>query len=512
MGGSEDTMIAYRPMSMQLNVLGYITCLSLFGCVRLAAQTPPANDSRPVLVSDPTPARSPVILKAVNDPHTGKGSFWFDGREDAPAIRVKPGEDMRLTYINAMSAHSQEHCIGVPCMNMTNLHFHGLHVSPDAPQDDVITMMAMPGQSLHYTVNIPTDQPPGLYWYHTHPHGESYQQDLDGMSGAIVIEGMERYVPKIRGMRERVLVLRDRLIEENDPAGPELRRTVDIPATGCGASAEAPEHLFTLNGALRPGIAIAPGERQFWRIVNASPDLYADLQVDGEQLEIVALDGMPLSFHNPKRRVEITSHILVPPAGRVEAIVTGPGAGARASLRTRCFDTGPDGDPNPAMVLADLVDVAQSDHQISNTSVRPLAPLYKPVPATTITRIENSPSDFVVTFTEDKKGFYINGKKYGPSDPPMTIVSIGAFHHWRVVNDTHEVHPFHIHQVHFLAYAENGRRLSGPEWLDTVNVPVRGNADLIMDFTDPIIRGVSLFHCHLLSHEDKGMMAKILFK
>ena len=164
------------------------------------------------------------------------------------------------------------------------------------------------------------------------------------------------------------------------------------------------------------------------------------------------------------------------------------------------------------MVLADLVDVTQSDHEVSNTAVQPRAPLHKPVSSTTITRIENSPSDFVVTFTEDKKGFYINGKKYGPSDPPMTSVSIGAFHHWRVVNDTHEVHPFHIHQVHFLAYAENGRRLSQPEWLDTVNVPVQGSVDLMMDFTDPIIRGVSLFHCHLLSHEDKGMMAKILFK
>jgi FtsP/CotA-like multicopper oxidase with cupredoxin domain len=118
----------------------------------------------------------------------------------------------------------------------------------------------------------------------------------------------------------------------------------------------------------------------------------------------------------------------------------------------------------------------------------------------------------VVTFTEDKKGFYINDKKYGPSDPPMTSVSIGAFRHWRVVNNTREVHPFHIHQVHFLVYAQNGQRLDHPEWLDTVNVPVEGSVDLMMDFTNPIIRGVSLFHCHLLSHEDKGMMAKILFK
>ena len=244
-------------------------------------------------------------------------------------------------------------------MNMTNLHFHGLHVSPDAPQDDVITMMAMPGQSLHYVVNIPLDQPPGLYWYHTHPHGESYQQDLDGMSGAIVIDGMERYVPEVRHMRERILVLRELVAEGNGPAASELRRRVQIPATACGTSTEKPERVFTVNGAVRPQIAIAPGERQFWRIVNASPDRYADLKVDTEQLEIVALDGMPLSFHDPKHRVEFRDHILVPPAGRVEAIVTGPKAGAQASLRTLCFDTGPDGDPNPAMVLADIVDSPQ---------------------------------------------------------------------------------------------------------------------------------------------------------
>ena len=64
----------------------------------------------------------------------------------------------------------------------------------------------------------------------------------------------------------------------------------------------------------------------------------------------------------------------------------------------------------------------------------------------------------------------------------------------------------------FLAYAENGVPLAHPEWLDTVNVPYAGSVDVILDFTDPIIKGMSVFHCHLLNHEDKGMMAKILFK
>jgi FtsP/CotA-like multicopper oxidase with cupredoxin domain len=234
--------------------------------------------------------------------------------------------------------------------------------------------------------------------------------------------------------------------------------------------------------------------------------------VDDEQLQIVALDGMPFAFHNPRHRFEFADHVLIPPAGRVEAIVTGPRRGLKASLRTLCFDTGPDGDPNPAMVLADMVDLAQADRKAHVAQIPARPPIYQPLSLKFINTVESGATDFVVTFTEDKKGFYINGRKYGPGDPPMTTVAVGTYHHWRVVNDTLEVHPFHIHQVHFLVYSQNGERLARPEWLDTVNVPVKGSVDLIMDFTDPIIRGVSLFHCHLLNHEDKGMMAKILFK
>ncbi len=489
-------------------------CIAIFGSMRTAAQGPTASgeNSTPPLLSNPPEARSPIVLSAINDPNTGRAAFSFNGREDAPVIHANPGEDIRLTYVNAMSTNSHEQCIDRPCMNMTNLHFHGLHVSPDVPQDDVLTMMAMPGQSLEYVVNIPLDQPPGLYWYHTHPHGESYQQDLDGMSGAIVIDGIERYVPEIRHMRERILVLRDQVIGKDDPASQELMRRVDLSTKSCSASTEQPERIFTVNGALRPQIAVTAGERQFWRIVNASPDLYADLQVDGEQLEIVALDGMPLAFHNPKQPVEFASHVLVPPAGRVEAIITGPKPGDGAKLRTGCFDTGRDGDANPAMVLADLVNVAQPGLEPGTTPVDARLPVHKLLSPALVAHVEKSSPDFILNFTEDKNGFYINGRKFRQSDPPMTTVSIGAFHHWRVMNGTHEVHPFHIHQVHFLIYAQNGVRLERPEWLDTVNVPVEGNVDLMMDFTDPIIRGVSLFHCHLLSHEDKGMMAKILFK
>lgn len=484
----------------------------------LYGQALPVKDSvnHSVVVTDPPEVRSPFVLYAVNDPKTGKSAFLFQGKEIPPVIRTSPGSEVHLTYVNHLSNESQEQCVDGRCRNMSNLHFHGLHISPNAPQDDVITMMAMPGESLHYTLQIPSDQPPGLYWYHTHPHGESYQQALDGMSGAIVIDGIERYVPEVKKMRERILILRDRVVEENDPEASSLKQRVEIPAAACGSSGEELERIFTVNGSVRPQIPIAPGERQFWRIVNASPDLYADIQIDTERLEVVALDGMPLAFHDPNHRREFRDHVLVPPAGRVEAIVTGPPSGAHAALRTRCFDTGPDGDPNPSMVMADLVDLPQALPHVENSHSHipneNVTPVYKPLAAKLIGNLENRVSDFVVTFTEDKQGFYINGKKYGPSDPPMTTVTVGAFQHWRVENKTKEVHPFHIHQVHFLAYAIEDKPLQHPEWLDTVNVPVGGSIDLVMDFTDPIIRGMSLFHCHLLKHEDKGMMAKILFK
>jgi len=463
------------------------------------------------IVTDPAEARSPVTLLAVSDPEGGRGAFAFRGKAQAPVIRATPGESIRVTYKNAMAPANGEKCATGPCMNMTNLHFHGLHVSPSAPEDDVISMIAMPGESLEYTVNIPRNQPPGLYWYHTHPHGESYRQALDGMSGAIVIEGIGHYAPEILNMRERILVLRDRAFEKNDSEAKHLKQVVQMPPGQCGASTGSPERVFTVNGTVRPKIPIGAGERQFWRIVNASPDLYADLQIDRAQLEIVALDGMPLAYHDPNRRKRLASHMLVPPAGRIEVIVTGPPAGAKAKLRTLCFDTGPDGDPNPAMVLADLV---QGVKPRAKRPSRPdtQQPIFDVLSQKKLAELEASAPEYTLIFTEDKDGFYINGKKYSPDSEPMTRVRIGDYHHWRVVNKTREAHPFHIHQVHFLFVASNEKRQSEPEWLDTVNVPVEGSVDLIMDFSDPIIRGMSVFHCHLLNHEDKGMMAKILFE
>ena len=503
-------MIA-RQILRAIHQLELMAAISIIWTANVDCQSihPPIGTPLP----DPPQVVTSFELQAINDPATGKGTFVFEGHEDSPVIRAVPGGTIQLDYLNQMSKSSSEVCVEGPCMNMTNLHFHGLHVSPNAPGDDVLTMIAMPGESLHYTVDIPADQPPGLYWYHTHPHGESYQQDLDGMSGAIVIDGMDRYFPEIKNMKEKILILRDAELEQGDPSSALLKDAVELAPYGCGAATSEATRVFTVNGVVRPKIAIASGEKQFWRIVNASPDLYADLEVDSESMTIVALDGMPLTYHDPRRHVEKLRHVLLAPAGRVEVIVKGPKPGRTTSLRSLCVNTGADGDPNPLMVLADLDTSARESAPMHSVQAGPYDKAkYKPLPNRIRDQLERSAPDFTVKFSEDKKGFYLNDRKFARDDDPMTRAKVGTYAHWRVTNATNEIHPFHIHQVHFLVYGRAGAPLRRPEWMDTVNLAPNESLDLIMDFTDPIIRGVSVFHCHLLKLEDKGMMAKILFE
>jgi hypothetical protein len=109
LGGWKRTVVT----SINRSFLACLTCLGLFCGVQLEARGPLTATavSKPVLVSDPPETRSPVSLKAINDPHTGKAAFSFDGREDPPVIRANAGEEIHLTYTNAMSTHSQEHCV-----------------------------------------------------------------------------------------------------------------------------------------------------------------------------------------------------------------------------------------------------------------------------------------------------------------------------------------------------------------------------------------------------------------
>ncbi|MBV8490229.1 MAG: multicopper oxidase family protein [Candidatus Eremiobacteraeota bacterium] len=484
-----------------------LACAALIACGGGSALTPqgvqrPAGNADlanpPEVTSDGGVAR--LTLTAAIDPSTGGPGLRYNGAFAAPTIRVAPGDTIDVTYVNDLPSSTKEP------LDMANLHFHGLTVSPNAPGDDAITTTAMPGQTLHYRVRIPATQPPGLYWYHSHAHGESNWQTFNGMSGAIVLNGVASFEPQTGGLPERIVVLRNALAHPSYAATlPHARR----PSAACARTFGIPGEYTTVNGEPVPvNIAMTPERRQFWRVANASADGYYDLSIDGATLVLVSTDGVPNTAY-PGGIEQRVHHVVVPPAGRIEFIVDGARAGA--AFRTACFYAGPLGGANPAQVLGTMTNAAPAV---------PFVPAPGPTPASYGTYEKPIGTAYAqqrtVFFSENPAGtvFYLNGKSYHPNDKPMFVARAGTVERWTLYNFTQEAHAFHIHQVHFIQQDVNGKK-QPQVWWDTINLPAalpRGKPSIVhvlVDFRDPIVRGTFLFHCHILQHEDLGMMAKI---
>jgi suppressor of ftsI len=426
--------------------------------------------------------------------------FWNGEAGVAPTIHVSPGDTIVIDLLDSLPQP------GKP--GEMNLHFHGLSVSPKKPADDVITMLAMPGDTLHYVVPIPKTQQPGLYWYHPHVFPEvDLQVGQDGMSGAIVVDGLERHIPALAKMQSRVIIVRATGLADINarPNGHPLPHLNGAPP--CGAD---PGFTISLNGVVKPNIPIGAGESQFFRVINATGHKTLRLAVDNASLQVVALDGVALDAYPGTGPTETVSDVVLPVAARAEFVVTGPAAGT-AKFRTLCFNAGPGGDEDPDIVLGTLQVRPGAIHGMRHAAfanLRASGPLPNagPLPAPVITR--------TVTLSEDDKHMYINGQTFHMTDPPMYVVKVGTVEKWIVTNVTDEIHDFHMHQTHFVLKEINGVRVHHPYWADSVVVPhekdhVPGTVTLLMDFRDPVIRGTFMFHCHILDHEDSGMMAKI---
>jgi suppressor of ftsI len=474
---------------------------------------------QPPLASDlmnPTEVRAVngvanVSIAAVINPSTGGPAIAYNGTIGLPTIRVSPGDTIAVTYANDLPASSVEP------FNNTSLHFHGLSVSPNAPGDDSIDVLAMPGQTLHYQIAIPASHPPGVYWYHPHPHGESNWQVYNGMTGAIVIDGLASIAAETAGLPERILILRN-LLQAPQFSALGIRRRArgtaavrhDATSTVCSQPFGIGGEYTTVDGRDAGGpIVMIAGKQQLWRIVNASADGYYDLSLDGEKLHVVSIDGVALKEY-PGGAEQDVPDLVIPPAGRADVIVTGP-SHAGVAFRTTCFDTGPAGDPNPPQVLGTIA--------LGTPAGLPAVPAPGATARARGTYDEPIGSTIAqhrtVAFSEDDNGFYLNGQAYSPTSAPMFTAKSGTVEEWTLTNETTEVHAFHIHQVHFVALDVDG--VTQPaRWSDTLNLPIV-HADgtpsvthVLIDFRDPLIRGTFLFHCHILEHEDGGMMAKIL--
>jgi FtsP/CotA-like multicopper oxidase with cupredoxin domain len=487
---------------------------------------------------------------------TGETHFCYvaaDGSE-APTLRLQPGDLLILRLKNqeprgaaAPHIHSAKPGCTTGAMSpaSTNLHFHGLTIPPVCHQDDVLNTLIQPGDHpFEYRVRIPANEPPGLYWYHPHVHGMSKAQVLGGASGALIVEGIERADPQLAGLPERVFIIRDRELVNPDaaplqtdavPPPPVVRDSEgDILNTGTGGGKPAKD--LSLNFVPVPFpeytagvIQMRPGERQLWRILNASAITYLDLQVliddQLQALGVVCLDGVPV---NTDRRMVWQSHALVPPAGRVEIVVKGPPAGRKASFVTRTVDTGPAGENDPTRPLATLVSSTDAPLPRSHleASPQPLPPsqvpwlgTVQPVRTRKLYFTEqprdpkdpNSLIDFFIT---------VEGQTPKLFDPASTTPDIvahqGDVEDWIIENRTQELHAFHIHQLHFMLLDWNGIPLDEPFLRDTINVaywdgksPDYPSVRLRMDFRSPNVVGTFVYHCHLLEHEDGGMMGVI---
>jgi FtsP/CotA-like multicopper oxidase with cupredoxin domain len=455
-----------------------------------------------------------VELSVAIDPHTQMPRFFYRGMlGGAPTLRVHRGDRIEIAFTNALPANDR---MG----NATNLHFHGLVVAPRAPGDDTLTTLAYPGQTLHYTVDIGADQQPGLYWYHPHAHGNTFRQvGLGGMSGAIVVEGLEHDDPALASMRERLLVVRDvfdsldsNTLREHPELAPHENEN-GAPNQPCRRTAGT--HI-TLNDAVDPPIAFAPHETQFFRVLNATASRFLDLSLGRAHLRLIALDGVALDAYPGARTNVPFTHLVVAPGARAEFTVTDAQPGER--LETACYDAGPAGDADPAEVLATIVpSAADAAHPVAGAAIaRERNPLARALPPPVLDRVVR----FTETAHNGAVAFAINGTSYDPDAPPLFTAKVGTVERWTIVNESLEVHAFHIHQVHFVPLSLNGRPVPR-YWLDTLTIPpaaqrpgggaaVPSRSVVLVDFRDPIIRGTFVFHCHLLDHEDGGMMAKII--
>jgi FtsP/CotA-like multicopper oxidase with cupredoxin domain len=486
------------------------------------------------------------------------------GRE-SPNLRVNPGDLVILHLKNALTSLSPEtegapqaHAhmrsqTGSPCSQQimsavsTNLHFHGLTIPPRCHQDDVMKTSVQPGDSFEYRFRIPEDEPPGLYWYHPHIHGFSKQQLLGGASGALIVQGIERAKKLTAGLPERVFIIRDLdLINPNaapdksEPVVPKFLIDRDGDAANNGTGFGKPAKDLSINYVPVPypnytpaRIEMRPGEKQLWRVLNASAITYLNLAVIyhrvAQPLGLVAMDGVPMNHSDPRgESVNPQTHIALPPGARVEFIVEGPAEGDSGLLVTRTVDTGPGGENDPNRMLAKIVasPTAPEPRSTLRTSPDPLPPptetwlaAVAPVRTRRLYFSEkltdpNDPTsaiEFYLTVDgQEPKMFDMN------SELPNIVAQQGTVEDWIIENRSRELHAFHIHQLHFLLLDYMGRLVNEDFLRDTVNVPYYDGRSLVypsvrlrMDFRDPNIVGTFVYHCHLLEHEDKGMMGSI---
>lgn len=386
-------------------------------------------------------------------------STVYEGSFPGPTLRVAPGDRLKVKLVNGLD-------------ELTNLHVHGFHVSPRGNSDNV-PLHVMPGETFDYDYAIPVDHASGLYWYHPHNHGDSSDQVFGGMIGAIIIEGDLDRLPGIDGLQERLLVIHDTQLDPDGRLTPPDRR-------------RQPDFQRLVNGQLNPTITIQPGETQRWRIGNGSANCFYPLRLDGLEWHQIAADGNTLG------EAWAREEILLGPFERAEILVRG-GPPGTYQLRKLPFDSNGPGDPEA--VLATIVSDGPA------VTPWPLPTTLLPFEDLRSVRIDRR-REIAFQITDDDV-FQISGEVFDENKVNQTV-ELGATEEWVVRNESDLWHNFHIHVNPFQVVAINGEAVPVRSFEDTTAIPPRGSITMRTRFED--FSGKFVYHCHILGHEDAGMM------
>jgi FtsP/CotA-like multicopper oxidase with cupredoxin domain len=424
----------------------------------------------------------------------------YEGTVPGPTLRVKPGDVLRIKLNNDMPPnrdptpidHSLPHQF-----NSTNLHSHGLHVSPSGISDNVMRIME-PGKSYDVEIAIPSDHVPGTNWYHPHAHGSADVQIASGAVGALIIEGDFADVPEIAAAKERLLVLTEVAF---DSFGTLEDFGTLFPETAA--------RFLAVNGVREPTITMRPGEVQRWRMLHAGWQDDIFMELEGHKLNQIARDGIPLSRvglsvpRKPDQPNDYPDAMLMAPGQRIDVLVQAGEPGTYA-LRAVPYDQGyaapagpiarlvVEGDPLPMNLpteLPPLLEKIIGDEEITGTRVLKFSQA----------RVDIAGAEFWWTFR-----FKVDDKIFDP-DRVDQRVRLGAVEEWTIINeDVGDDHVFHIHVNDMLLTKINGDPLPESIWMDTAIVPRNGSITFRSRFLD--FTGKYMLHCHMMNHEDLGMM------
>jgi FtsP/CotA-like multicopper oxidase with cupredoxin domain len=475
----------------------------------------------------------------------GRSLFCFQtpSGQQGPTLRLNPGERLNILAANDVPkgtavervSNSSNQCGDLDMYTSSlNIHYHGTTSSPDCHQDQVIHTIINSGEHFQYNVDFPSYIPSGLYWYHTHVHGIAEATVQGGASGALIISGIQNYEPEVAGLSERVLVIRDQPVAGNSTPGNTCVGNNNVTPSWDLDINYVPLEFQATTCTYTPAIIeMQAGEREFWRVANSGADTILDIQVEydgkAQLLQLVALDGVAIDSQNGRQRgrTETVTHILLAPAARAEFIVTGPMPGEKASLVTLNIDTGPDGDVDPTRTIATIktdaptrlptIPAVERDMPPPMDVARELANL-RPTVHRMLYFSEvledpsnpNSPTNFYIT---------VDGATpvlFDPNNPPAIVTHQGEIEDWTIENRAQENHEFHFHQLHFLVQSQSGYSVPQEigQFLDMIQIPYwKGSGPypsvtVRLDFRGAVI-GDFVYHCHILGHEDAGMMAII---